>query len=280
MSATAIPREFVQGCQNRDRTTIVFANGNIVCGKKHMAMPTYVDAREALTTLLQQKRRLQQEHTIMTRDIIQGCNVDSKSFDAIAMSISDTDTKIDTILVNIKQSPQQPPVNERAPTTPKERAQKFVADVEAMRRAKYMAALESGRFMKSDEVPTKKGVGATKPKIAKTSKPKAERKPISPTDKDDVDKVPTKKVPTKKPPVVMLSQADKDTVRKQIKDMLKEVFKFQDVNECTSKQRSKPFFTTKEAILQAIDANPDLKKLMPKNYKTLNKDQLCKHFYQ
>lgn len=317
-TSVAIPRDFVQECQKRDRTTIVFTDGNIVCGKKRMAMPTYVDSREALTSLLQERRRLQQEHAVMIKDIIHGERLDSTSFDAIAMAITENETKIETILVSIKRSPQQHAVEQKIPNTPKERAQKFVADVEAMRRAKYLAALESGRFVKSDGAPTPVSI---KPKAAKPkAKPPAPAKERTPSpesvaesdskrerafssEKDSAEKseperphslspknsrtttgndvkVAPKKVQPKKPPVVVLSPEDKNVVRKQIKDMLKELFKFQDVTECTSKQRSKPFFTTKESILKAIDANPDLKKLMPKNYKSLNKDQLCKHFYQ
>lgn len=83
--------------------------------------------------------------------------------------------------------------------------------------------------------------------------------------------------PRKKEKVKRLSSKEKEEIKTNIKELLKKVYRFKDKTECKSKQRSKPFFTSKEELLKTIDANPDIRKILPANYRSLTKDQLCDH---
>lgn len=76
---------------------------------------------------------------------------------------------------------------------------------------------------------------------------------------------------------VGLSDKAKTEIKAKIKTKLSTLFKFKNMEECQSKARSKPFYQSKEEILKLIAENEHLKKLMPSNYKTLNKEQLCKY---
>lgn len=87
-------------------------------------------------------------------------------------------------------------------------------------------------------------------------------------------------IPEKKKPKVRLSNEEKVEIKENIKDMLKRIYRFKDKTECKSKQRSKPYFTTKEEIIKEIDANPEIKKIVPKNYKSLSKEALCDSLIQ
>lgn len=60
-----------------------------------------------------------------------------------------------------------------------------------------------------------------------------------------------------------------------IKDNIKNLLKFKSKAECVSKAKSKAFYMSKEEIIKLIDSTPELKAIVPENYKTLNKEQLC-----
>lgn len=74
-----------------------------------------------------------------------------------------------------------------------------------------------------------------------------------------------------------LSPEEKVELKDKIKSKMLTVFKFKTLEECQSKARSKPFYQSKEEILKLITENENLKKLMPSNYKSLNKEELCKY---
>jgi hypothetical protein len=62
-----------------------------------------------------------------------------------------------------------------------------------------------------------------------------------------------------------------------IKDNIKNLLKFKSKAECVSKAKSKAFYMSKEEIIKLIDSTPELKAIVPENYKTLNKEQLCSY---
>jgi hypothetical protein len=86
------------------------------------------------------------------------------------------------------------------------------------------------------------------------------------------------KVVKKKQP--KLSDEQKGKIVSNIKTMLKDKFKFVSKDECVSKAKSKSYYMSKEEILKVIEDNPEIKQSMPKNYKSLNKDQLCEYMTQ
>jgi hypothetical protein len=78
---------------------------------------------------------------------------------------------------------------------------------------------------------------------------------------------------------IALSNSDVKIIKKNVKQLIKEKFKAQTLEECTSQKRSQPYYMKKEDILNMIESNPELKRILPANYKTLNKENLCKHLY-
>lgn len=85
--------------------------------------------------------------------------------------------------------------------------------------------------------------------------------------------------PKKKPRVKnKLSKETTQVITSNIKELLSD-FAFKTKTECVSKQRTKPYYASKEEILEKIESNPELKKLMPTNYKKLTKDKLCEVFF-
>jgi hypothetical protein len=66
---------------------------------------------------------------------------------------------------------------------------------------------------------------------------------------------------------------------KVIKNTIKMILKPKTKEECVSKAKSKPFFMSLKEILEYIEENPELKSSLPKNYKSLTKEQLCDAIY-
>ena len=82
-----------------------------------------------------------------------------------------------------------------------------------------------------------------------------------------------KKLPAK------ISTSDIKKIRDNVKELMKSVFKPKTLEECASQKRSQPYYMKKEDILKEIDNNPDIKKLLPDNYKALNKEEICKYLF-
>jgi hypothetical protein len=89
-----------------------------------------------------------------------------------------------------------------------------------------------------------------------------------------VDDKPVDKKPEKK-----LSNDNKDIIKKNIKELIKSKFKAKTFDECASQKRSQPYYMKKEDIIQTIESTPQIKEAMPSNYKSLNKENLCKQLF-
>jgi hypothetical protein len=76
-----------------------------------------------------------------------------------------------------------------------------------------------------------------------------------------------------------IAPANVKIIKSNIKELIKNVFKPKTKEECASQKRSQPYFMKKEDILTTIEENPDIKSVLPENYKTLNKENLCEHLF-
>ena len=54
------------------------------------------------------------------------------------------------------------------------------------------------------------------------------------------------------------------------------MFQFKTQKECESREVSKPYYISKKDMVNIISENNDIKKLYPKGYKNLKKEELCK----
>lgn len=100
------------------------------------------------------------------------------------------------------------------------------------------------------------------PKVVKTSPKKLSTDVV-----EDVESPNNKK---------KLSPIQKDKIKSNIKELLKQKFKFRSKEECVSKAKTKPWFMSKEELIKVIEDNPEIKITMPKNYKGLKKEEICK----
>lgn len=70
-----------------------------------------------------------------------------------------------------------------------------------------------------------------------------------------------------------------EDIKKNIKNMISNLFAFKNKEECISQKRSQPYFVKKEDIIAAIQKNKNLEKLMPDKYQNLSKEKLCEYFF-
>ena len=52
-------------------------------------------------------------------------------------------------------------------------------------------------------------------------------------------------------------------------------FKFTNKQECVSRETSKPYYISKQSLIDIISNDPDLKKRFPKGYKQFKKEEIC-----
>lgn len=81
------------------------------------------------------------------------------------------------------------------------------------------------------------------------------------------------------PALPNLSDSNIKAIKQNIKELIKDKLRPKNAEECASAKRSQPYYTKKEEILEVIDRHPQIKQALPANYKSLNKEDLCKHLY-
>jgi len=76
-----------------------------------------------------------------------------------------------------------------------------------------------------------------------------------------------------------LSSKEINNIKTNIKQLISQKFKFRSMDECISSKRSQLYYMSKENIIKEIQDNPELRKLMPSNYRTLSKEKICEYLY-
>lgn len=98
-----------------------------------------------------------------------------------------------------------------------------------------------------------------------------------------IDTLPSKKGANKPKPLkydneMILPQEHKE-IEENIAKLIAKTFRFKNIDECKSSKRSQPYYMSKENILKEIDSNKRIRDILPKNYKSLNKDKICEHLF-
>lgn len=76
-----------------------------------------------------------------------------------------------------------------------------------------------------------------------------------------------------------LSNEQINEIESNVARLIREKFPFKSKEECVSSKRSTPFYMSKEDITKNIKSDPNIKNLMPKNYSTLSKKEICDHLF-
>lgn len=92
-------------------------------------------------------------------------------------------------------------------------------------------------------------------------------------------KAPVLAPPSTSKKVKKLTTQQKEIIKHNVKKLISDKFKFQNKDECTSRKHSQPYYMSKEKIIEVIEGDKELKAIVPSNYKTLSKEQLCVYLF-
>lgn len=247
---------------------IVIKGNKMKSGKSETVLPRYVNIKNKITDLREKKRSLSRKYFDTYNRLINGLDIDKRLFDKVVDDINDIEDEIETLIGLRTNKPS--------------------VDTTALEEELSRLDTQDANILKKSVFDTK--VGNT---LARNFRRKVviynELKEISESryngfneymKVDGYAKAAVKEKTPKQSSVKKLSVDQKVEIMDNIKDLLKNVYRFKDKGECLSKQRSKAFYMSKEEILQEIENNENLKKLMPSNYKKLTKDKLCEFFFE
>lgn len=271
------PREWLAACNTGEATRIISSGGKLRCGRYEGSIPPYTHIPTYIRGLREKRRRLARECYDMQHSIMNGTSVGRREYDTKVAEIREVDEKIDELMAarhNAVYFEERDAIKERIDAAKAREA----AHVTKRSAHDPRAAKEVARSFRDRLAATKDLEGLSGSPINEFIKSEFADIPLDPLAKTPIDP-PAKKPARRKEKPQPLTKVQKEEIKENIKDLLKKVFRFKSKEECTSKQRSKEYYMNKEDILKEIEANENLKKLMPTNYKGLTKEKLCEYFF-
>lgn len=262
-------------CHKGNETRIIIKNNKMICGKQESKLPTYTDISKYLQKLRDKRRVLTKEYAFLYNELLNDKSINKNDYEKIVNDIRDIDTRISELnenKIDMDKESQRRVILEKMNNV-SESDKQLIQDMNHLNPDLYKSLIENHKLKRKlfDDL---KHIGdSVRNDFIKDTyhiqyrdeSPKKEKKePKEPKEK----KVVKTKVPK-------LSDQQKNEIKGNIKELLKNTYKFKNKEECKSKQRTKDYYTSKEDIIKKIDSNIELKKLMPSNFKSLTKEKLC-----
>ena len=228
--------------------------------------------QEEIDRLYTKRRDVYFEYKILHDKILYGKNQQSyrKSMDEKIEQINRIQDKIDALHEYFESLEQMDPSGQLAAdiATEKKRSIATTDPVVFVRSMKRLHALESELNKQPSPIDyvVYKIPGVSQAAAADESFEKIKRK---------IDEVKPKRGKV----LPDLTKSDLKAIKENIKELIKEKFKPKTAEECSSQKRSQPYYMKKDDILTTIESNPQIKQVLPENYKSLNKEELCKHLF-
>lgn len=264
-----------QNCFKNNITSINIQNNILKCGKHEEKLPTYMSIEARIQHLKQVRKKLGLEYYRVFNDVINGHKVNDKDFNKVVDDVKALENEIEK-LMGAKQDKESRSRLEGL-------RDRFLALQDSNRnllqsKSKFDPMLyteliknhKSQRDIWRDmsavqEIPKE----FIQSQTSSVPSPQPSPPPV------EKKKKTTKKRDDKHTKPVILTNIQKNQIKENVKELLKKTYKFKDKEQCSSKQRSKEYYMTKDDILKEIESNNKLKNLMPTNYKSLTKEKLC-----
>lgn len=97
---------------------------------------------------------------------------------------------------------------------------------------------------------------------------------------ETLPEITSKEITPKKKPGKRQEKIKEKIVDQLLKSFPLNKFKFQTIDDCNSKSKSNPYYISKEDLVATIQNDNDLKRIFPKSYKKLKKEELCAILFQ
>lgn len=283
----------IADCFKRESIEVELSNNRLKCGNHVSSIPKYMHVKTLLNTLLDESKVHKKHYYMLMSRMVCGEKVNVEEYNETVNSIMTLEKHIQKLaqeqyeqnhdvvalreLIDDIASQEQELLSTKSPfdaTLSKQLAKLHKDKVKAFNK------LSEGKEHIWKEY-IEDGIAEEPKKRSSVMKPNKKAVVAAPRQAPAIAPAPSKpKKTVKKKANTNLTEPQKEDIKGRIKGILKDVYKFKDKQECISKQRSQPYFMSKEAILEEIEKNQELKKLMPTNYKSLTKEQLCTYFFE
>lgn len=264
-------------CHRGNETKIVIKDNKMRCGKQEAKLPKYTNISGYLEKLRETRSVLTKEYSIMYNDILNDKTVNKTVYDKIVKDIEEIDNRISELNENkmdidigVKRGIIVEKMNDISQSD-----KQLIESMNTLNPNLYKLLIENHK-LKRKLFEDLKDIGeATRKDYIKETYTDIKLREDIRLGEDIKDSPIKEKKKITKTKAQKLSDVQKIEIKDNIKELLKKVYKFKDRAECVSKQRTKPYYMSKEDIIKEIDSNSELKKLMPSNFRSLSKDKLC-----
>lgn len=253
--------------QHLQQDIIIIKNQHFKVGTQALKPAVTTDIQAHLNSLFKQRRDFFIDYKILQDKILYGTNPATyrKQFEEVHANIHAIQTQIDDVYDYYDTvSEPTPDLNEQL----KAQVENMLTSLDETTIPQYIKQYTKlkkiEREYEQPHIPEHIVLEVPKLTSALPPAPKPEKK---------LEKKPEKPQKPEKP-------VNAQVIKEKIKDLIKQKFKPQNFEQCSSQKRSQPYFMKKEEILEVIANNKELESTMPSNYKSLSKENLCKFLFQ
>ena len=76
-----------------------------------------------------------------------------------------------------------------------------------------------------------------------------------------------------------VSSEKKEAIKKNVKDLMAQVFPFKNKKECESKKKKEPYYVSKEDLITRIKKQPEIESMLPPKYSKMTKEKICEQLF-
>ena len=274
--------QYLQFMGDMDRIQID-KNGTIIAHDMSINPPVLVSIENTLEDLVSKRRELMRSvHDVYLRIIHDDNDADhfKEQYEQLLEKIYTLDSLSDKIQAFYERTNQ---TRKDALSNLQDKYQRLLLEMDNENSAKnriklYKRAVKLGEQLREFKI-SDNAVNYyidTLPKFAPRQPRQSKEPPKQPKQTKPDKKKDTKSRQSREPPHVKLTD---DQIDQNVAKLIREKFPFTSKEECTSSKRTSSFYMSKEDITKNIKSDPKLKKLMPRNYSTLTKKELCDHLF-
>lgn len=255
-------------CSTSEETKVIFKKNRIICDNKPNILDKYMNIETEINNLIDQKTNIAIHYYNILDEVIYNKSYEHKHLlNKFTDEINEVELKINNLKeiynkLNINQELLNLE-NENQLLELKEKELKDKNDKNDILLAKKLSEIHIKKYELFKQIKELKNIYLKNIIPIETNKIEEI--------KEDIKEKPIK---NKNVNIKLLNNEKKEKLNSKIKEKL---FKFKNIDECTSKKRSMTYYMSRQDVINLIDKEDKIKNLMPANYKTLTKEDLCKY---
>lgn len=255
-------------CSTSEETKILFKKNKIYCENKSKELPKYINIQDEINNLSNLKRNIALKYYNILEEVIYNNSYEHKHLlDKFTEEINILDNKIN----HLKQIFNDINLNMELNNLENELSLLKNNEIKLINEnnkndiltAKELANIHKKKYEIFLKIKNYKNID-----LKNITLLQSEKNDIVNEIKEEKEKI------IKNTNFKILNKDKKDILNSKIKEKL---FKFKNIDECASKKRSMSYYMSRQELIDIIDKDSKIKNLMPSNFKTLPKEELCKY---